>query len=191
MRFLAPIFFILSLIISNISYAQSIDAKELERQMRNGEFTKYPPEILKELEQVNVLFDQPGMSIGYMTCMKQADTNLTKDSIIQEFNQFIDHPQITRKQKDFMKKAVDRLINLKPAEQSEMCTCTSKDTWDNLMTTAHRKAFNKMAQGIPLQTEDQKALQTKNTNFRPASEYDPLQCMFKPLGLYDEYRDIL
>ncbi len=191
MRFLALILFSLSSMISNISYAQSVDVQELERQMRNGEFTKYPPEILKELEQVNGLFDQPGMSIGYLACMKQAKTNLTGDNIVQEFNQFIDHPQITQKQKSFMKKAVDRLVNLKPEEQSQICSCSNKDAWDNLMTPAHRTAFNKMAQGIPLQAEDQKALQTKSRRFRPLSEHDSMQCMFEPLGLYEEYRDIL
>ncbi|KLN61880.1 hypothetical protein WH96_06285 [Kiloniella spongiae] len=191
MRFLASIFFISSLLITNASYAQSVDAKELERQMRNGEFTKYPPEILNELKQVTGLFDQPGKSIGYMACMKQADTNLTKDSIVNEFNQYIEHPQITQKQKSFMRKAVNRLINLKPVEQSKMCACNTKDTWDNLMTSGHHIAFNKMAQGIPLQAEDQKALQTKSSRFRPISEHDPLKCMFEPLGLYNEYRDIL
>ncbi|WP_120497539.1 hypothetical protein [Kiloniella sp. EL199] len=191
MRFLALIFFILSSTISNISYAQSVDVKELERQMRSGEFTKYPPEILKELEQVNGLFDEPGMSIGYLGCMKQITTNQMKNGIVEELNQFIDHPQITQKQKRFMKKAVDRLVNLTPEEQSQICACSNKDAWNNLMTPDQHKVFNKMAQGIPLQAQDQKALQTKSHRFRPISEHDPMQCMFEPLGLYEEYRDIL
>ena len=191
MRALISAFFVLNLFISNISYAQSVDEQELARQLREGEFVKYPPKYLAELKEVIGLFDHPGKSIPYLTCFNHIETNLTKGGIVEEFNAYIDHPQITAKQKSFMRKSVNRLLNITPEEKSGICACNTKDTWDNLMTPGHRTAYNKMAQGIPLTEKDNKALQKKTNVVRPATEYDPMACIFKPMNLYGEYRSIL
>ncbi|WP_417431833.1 hypothetical protein [Kiloniella sp.] len=189
-RFIAVTFCILTFIISNISHAQSVDEQELARQLREGEFVKYPPEYLEKLGEVIGQFDQPGKSIPYLTCFNHIETNLIKGGLVEEFNAYIDHPQITAKQKSFMRKTISRLLNLTPKEKSGICACNTDDTWNNLMTSEHRTAYNKMAQGIPLTEKDNKALQKKTNVVRPATEYDPMACIFKPMDLYREYRSI-